>query len=340
MPKTPPFPPTPRRIEILAFTDAQLLDVAGPLQVFASANDAARAEGVEEPYQVVVIADDAPVVTSAGLPLGTQPLPAADEPVDTLMVAGGCGVDRVCALPAMVLWLRQRAKRVRRLASVCSGALLLAKAGLLDGRRATTHWSRCEQFTTLFPKVRLEPDRIFVQDGNVWTSAGVTAGIDLALALVEADLGHAPALAVARELVVYLKRPGGQAQFSAALALQTDSDRFAPLHAWISDHLRSDLSVAALAEIVGMSERSFMRRYGQATGTTPARAVERLRLEAARQMLEQGQPIKRVAARCGFGTEETLRRSFLRNVRVTPQAYRERFSARPKLLLGTPTRLI
>jgi transcriptional regulator GlxA family with amidase domain len=177
------------------------------------------------------------------------------------------------------------------------------------------------------PRCVSKPDPIFVRDGNIWTSAGITAGIDLALALVEEDLGPQVALAVARQLVVFLKRPGGQAQFSATLALQQGDARFERLHAWIADNLRRDLSVASLADAASMSERSFIRHYRRATGMTPARATERIRVEAARQVLEQGLPVKRVAARCGFGSEETMRRSFLRLLGATPQAYRERFSS-------------
>ncbi len=310
-------------MEILAFPRVQLLDVAGPLQVFASANDQA---GAEPPYDPVVVAAAPTVASSAGLRLVPQPLPGPEVAVDTLVVAGGAGIDAACEDARLVGWIAARAAAARRVCSVCSGAFLLAEAGLLDGRRAATHWGRSAQFARRYPRVRLEPDPIFVRDGDVWTSAGITAGIDLALALVEADLGHAVALAVARQLVVFLKRPGGQAQFSAALDLQAGSDRFAQLHAWIAGNLAGDLSAPALARAAGMSERSLARHYRDATGTTPARAVERLRVEAARRLLEDGQAVKRVAARCGFGSEETLRRAFLRRVGVTPQDYRERFA--------------
>lgn len=197
---------------------------------------------------------------------------------------------------------------------------------MLDGRRAATHWMYCAKLAQRFPAVRVEPDPIFVRDGPVWTSAGVTAGIDLALALVEEDLGHSVALAVARYLVLFLKRPGGQAQFSAALALQAGEDKFGALHEWINDHLADDLSLSILADQAGMSERSFSRHYAETTGQTPARAIERLRVEAARRLLlESRLPIKRIAQRCGFGSEETLRRSFLRLLEVSPQDYRSRF---------------
>ena len=328
MPKDPRFTPSrPLRIEILAFPDVQLLDVAGPLQVFASANDLVGVSGKPRPYEPVVVADRRLVTASAGLGLATQELPSRRVPVDTLIVAGGFGVYPACENEQVIGWIKARAKAARRTASVCSGAFLLATAGLLDGRRAVTHWRRCAEFARRFPAVRLEPDPIFIRDGDIWTSAGVTAGIDLALALVEDDLGRALALAVARHLVVFLKRPGGQAQFSATLALQHGDARFERLHAWIADNLCRDLSVASLADAAGMSERSFVRHYRQATGRTPARAVEQVRVEAARQMLERGRPVKRVAAHCGYGSEETMRRSFLRLLGATPQAYRERFSA-------------
>jgi transcriptional regulator GlxA family with amidase domain len=274
-----------------------------------------------------VVADGKLAMSSAGLGLATQPLPNPRSSLDTLIVAGGWGVHTACSDRALVGWVKARARSARRVASVCSGAFLLATAGLLDGKRAATHWSRCGEFAERFPKVRLEPDPIFIRDGNIWTSAGITAGIDLALALVEADLGREIALAVARQLVVFLKRPGGQAQFSATLALQHGNAGFETLHAWIADNLRGDLSVGALARSAGMSERSFVRHYRQATGVTPARAVERIRVEAARHTLELGLPVKRVAARCGFGSEETMRRSFLRLLGASPQAYRERFSS-------------
>ncbi len=331
MPEYPRFPPhRPLLIELLAFEQVQLLDIAGPLQVFASANQLAAADGQAPPYAPRVVAASGPTVTaSAGLGLLAAPLPEADTAVDTLLVAGGPGVHEAAADPALVGWVRQRAGRARRVASVCTGAFLLGAAGLLDGRRAATHWRWCAELARRFPAARVEADPIFVRDGPVWSSAGVTAGIDLALALVEQDLGRAVALDVARHLVVFLKRPGGQAQFSAALFLQRAEDRFGALHRWMGEHLHGDLSLTALAAQAGMSERSFSRRYAEATGLTPARAVERLRVEAARRLLADTRlPIKRVAARCGFGSEETLRRSFLRLLATTPQDYRSRFAAR------------
>lgn len=319
----------PRAIEVLAFPSVQLLDVAGPLQVFTCANEHVARSGGEPPYAPLVVAQDGGgIATSAGLGLATAPLPPAGAALDTLLVAGGAGVDAAVADPALVGWVTARAASARRVGSVCTGAFLLAAAGLLDGRRATTHWSFCAELAERFPAVRVEPDPIFLRDGPVWTSAGVTAGIDLALALVEEDLGRTVALAVARYLVVFLKRPGGQAQFSAALTLQTTDDRFGALHDWMLEHLAGDMSLPALASQAGMSERSFSRHYAEATGLTPGRAVEWLRVEAARGLLSDSRlPVKRIAMRCGFGSEETMRRSFLRLLAATPQDYRARFGS-------------
>lgn len=329
MPKHPRSPPPMRRvIEVLAFPAVQLLDVTGPVQVFASANDFAAEAGTMPPYEVHIVTQGGQSVTaSAGVALATRPLPAPGSALDTLVIAGGPGVAAAASDSALVDWVRQRTEDARRVASVCTGAFLLAASGALDGKRAATHWSVCAEFARRFPTVRVESDPIFVRDGTVWTSAGVTAGIDLALALVEEDLGRAAALAVARYLVVFLKRPGGQAQFSAVLSLQAGDDRFGALHEWINQHLAGDISLPVLARQAGMSERSFSRRYAEATGMTPGRAVEQLRLEAARRLLlETRLPVKRIAQRCGFGSEETMRRSFNRLLAVAPQDYRARFS--------------
>jgi transcriptional regulator GlxA family with amidase domain len=332
------MPNQSRRIEILGFADCQLLDVTGPLQVFASANDlVAGLSGPARPYDICVLSEATALVTSSGLVLQASPLPEADQPVDTLIVSGGWGVYEACEQRDLIDWIRRRAGIARRVASVCSGAFLLATAGLLDGRRAVTHWQRCAEFARRFPQVRLDPDPIYIRDGDVWTSAGVTAGIDLALALVEMDLGREIALAVARQLVVFLKRPGGQSQFSAALTLQGSDKRFDALHGWILDHLRAPLSLSALAEQANMSPRSFSRHYRQATGRTPARAIEDIRIEAARRMLEQGLSVGRVSQRCGFGSDETMRRSFLKRFGTSPQAYRERFAEMDGQSLSNPS---
>jgi transcriptional regulator GlxA family with amidase domain len=314
---------------VLAYPAVQLLDVTGPLQVFASANDHVAEAGGVPPYVLRVVAKGGQSVTaSAGLGITAGPLPRRGTALGTLLVAGGPGVDAAAADPVLVKWVSERADKARRVASVCTGAFLLAASGVLDGRRAATHWSCCAELARRYPDVRVESDPIFVRDGSVWTSAGVTAGIDLALAFVEEDLGRTIALAVARYLVVFLKRPGGQAQFSTALSLQAAEDKFGALHDWIGKHLADDISLPALARQAGMSERSFSRRYAEATGLTPVHAVERLRVEAARRLLSESRlPVKRISRRCGFGSEETMRRSFLRLLATTPQDYRARFSA-------------
>ena len=328
VPMSPRSSPNPIRvIDVLAYPAVQLLDVTGPVQVFASANVQVTDAGGTPPYLLKVVAPGGEgVISSAGVTLAADPLTQPGDALDTLLVAGGEGAEAAAENPVMVDWVRQRAIKARRVASVCTGAFVLAAAGVLDGRRAATHWMYCAKLAQRFPAIRVESDPIFVRDGQVWTSAGVTAGIDLALALVEEDLGRAVALAVARYLVLFLKRPGGQAQFSTALALQAADDRFGVLHGWINRHLASDLSLSVLAEHAGMSERSFSRHYAEATGQTPARAIERLRVEAARRLLlETRLPVKRISQRCGFGSEETMRRSFLRLLSVTLQDYRDRF---------------
>jgi transcriptional regulator GlxA family with amidase domain len=330
MPKSPrSLPSSVRTIDVLTYPAVQLLDVTGPLQVFASANDLVALNGGARPYLLKVVAQEGEGVTaSAGVALATAPLTRPAEALDTLLIAGGEGAEAAAQNTVLVEWVRSRAAQARRVASVCTGAFLLAAAGILDGRRAATHWMYCSRLAERFPAVQVETDPIFVRDGTIWTSAGVTAGIDLALALVEEDLGRSVALAVARYLVVFFKRPGGQAQFSAALALQTADDAFGALHEWINGHLADDLSLSVLAARAGMSERTFSRRYAEATGKTPARSIERLRVDAARRHLSESRsPVKRIAQRCGFGSEETMRRSFLRLLAVTPQDYRARFSS-------------
>ncbi len=316
-----------RKIEILSYPDVQLLDVAGPLQVFATANDQRRAIGVAPAYAPVVVGMGGEVLTSSGLGINVQPLDHAAPRPDTLIIPGGWGVYDACEDAHLLAWIKARSAIVRRTASVCSGAFLLATVGLLDDKRAVTHWQRCQEFKERFPLVRLDSDPIFIRDGDIWTSAGVTAGIDLALAFVEADLGHQAALAVARQLVVFLKRPGGQSQFSTALTLQDNAGRFEQLHAWMIENLHRPLTLTDLANQCAMSVRSFSRHYRQATGSTPAQAIENLRLETARRLLEQGTSITGTAKRCGFGAEETMRRAFQRRFAVSPRAYRERFLA-------------
>lgn len=312
---------------MVVFPGVQLLDATGPFQVLATANDLTRQAGQPLPYSVkLVAAQPGAIESSSGMVLFAESLPSPGEPVDTLIVAGGPGTRAACGDRGLLDWVVGRAAGARRVASVCTGAFVLAAAGLLDGRRATTHWSRCSELAARFPAVLVEQDPIFINDGKIWTSAGVTAGIDLTLALVEADLGRAAATSVARWLVVFAKRPGGQSQFSTEMALSGSDATFDRLHDWMKQNLRGDLAVPALAEQAGMSERSFLRHYRQVTGLTPARAVERVRVEAARHALgATSLPIKRIARDCGFGTEETMRRSFMRVLAVPPHEYRERF---------------
>jgi len=315
-------PNTTRRVEVVAFRGAQLLDVTGPLQIFASANEFAAESGRATPYAVSLVSRESTVVTSSGLKLFANPLPNTPEAPDTLVVAGGGGVDDAMANDRLVEWIRFRAGMARRTVSVCTGAFLLAEAGLLDGRSAVTHWARCVELAQRFPSIKVHSKPIFVRDGAVWTSAGVTAGMDLCLALVEEDLGREIALAIARDLVMFLKRPGDQAQYSLTLSLQK-VQRFEQLHSWIQENLSADLTTPALARQCGMSERTFIRRYGDETGYTPARMVERLRIECAQRMLaETDEPLKIVALRSGFRSEAILRRSFARVVSMSPNDYR------------------
>lgn len=275
--------------------------------------------------------------TFPGLPVLTERLDSLDgQPIDTLIVPG-VPIDEHCTLQQeLVAWIRRRAPQARRICSVCTGAFYLAAAGLLDGRRATTHWQDAPHLARRFPNVRVDADPIFIRDvghgdgaGVVWTSAGVTAGIDLALALIEEDVGHTVAMQAARRLVVFMKRPGGQSQFSTALAAQASAGGpFEALHSWMAVHLRDDLSVERLAERARMSPRTFARRYVDEVGRTPAKTVSALRLEAAAQGLaESRRPLKRIALDCGFGSEQNLRRAFVRRFGVLPLEYRERFES-------------
>lgn len=321
-----------RHVVVLIYPGFQALDAVGPLEVLSGANEACRRDGKPEAYRVELVAlKPGPQTCESGYDvLAPKAYAAVRGPIDTLIVAGGSGSRVVRHDTKLRAWLRRTAKRVRRLCSVCSGALVLAEAGLLDGKRATTHWSRLDQLQQRHPRVRVERDPIFVRDGSVYTSAGVTAGIDLTLALVAADLGAEVARSVARMLVVFLQRPGGQAQFSAHLSSAAPSEpTFQDLQAYIADHPDQDLSVPALAARMGMSERNFARKFREQLGASPAQYVLRARVESARIQLEKGrESIESVAARCGFGTEETMRRSFQKIVRVAPRGYRARF-ARP-----------
>jgi transcriptional regulator GlxA family with amidase domain len=298
-------------VHLVIFPGFQILDAAGPIAAFEIATRFVRGA-----YKLKVMARASGLVaSSSGVAMPAKRLSAAKA--DTLMVVGGNGTAEAMRDAKLLTFLKRA--QVRRMSSVCSGSFLLAQAGLLNGRRATTHWRRAPQLAKLFPKVRVEPDSIFVKDG-VWTSAGVTAGIDLALAMVAEDLGADVATEVAREMVVHAKRPGGQTQHSALL--EFGGARFAKLNAWISEHLADDLSVERLAAEAAMSPRNFARAYAAETGVTPAKAVERMRIEAARAALEAGDAIQEIARRTGFGDSERMRRAFVRLYGAPPAALR------------------
>lgn len=318
----------PRTVVFPLFADFQLLDVAGPLESFSLA---ARIAGVAAYDLRLLSVGGGMVRSSSGVALPSETLAAfARRRIDTLIVPGGYGVLDAADDQRLVDWVARHARRARRAGSVCSGAFVVAEAGLLKGRRAATHWSRCDQLAQRFPDLTVERDAIFVRDGAIFTSAGVTAGIDLALALIEEDLGRDIAMQVARHLVVFLRRPGGQSQFSAPFAAQlSDSDgAFDELHRWIADNLKRDLSVEALAARVNMSPRHFARVYRERTGQTPAKAVERFRLEAARRALEANDTRLDIVARdTGLGGADRLRTLFRRKLGVAPRAYRASFAA-------------
>jgi transcriptional regulator GlxA family with amidase domain len=263
-----------------------------------------------------------PVRSSSGVEMVARGLKPAGA-ISTLIVAGGAGVDAAATCATTLAFVRAAAKRGVRIASVCSGAYMLAQAGLLDGRRATTHWRRTRQFLSIFPVVKWEPDRIFVRDGNIWSSAGITAGIDLALALVAEDFGEEITQNTARELVLYHRRSGGQSQFSSLLELKAPEGRFGPLLTWAREHLDAPLTVEDLAEQAGMSSRHFARAFIAETGTTPSKAVERLRIEVARQRVQSSsEAIERVAQTTGFRDPERMRRAFIRAFGQPPQSLR------------------
>jgi transcriptional regulator GlxA family with amidase domain len=314
-----------RTVLIVLFEGVQSLDVTGPLEVFAGARDH---EG-KHAYRVRTASlGGTQVRTTSGLALtpdGDLRDRAQADPPDLLIVPGGQGARR--RDPDLVAWIRGRAPLAKRVASVCSGAFLLAEAGILDGRRATTHWAQCDALREEYPAVEVDPDPIFIKEGNVATSAGVTAGIDLALALVEDDLGRDMALAIARHLVVFLRRPGNQAQFSAQLSAQV-AER-APLRdvqQWIAEHPAGDLSVEVLAEKASLSPRHFARAFAAEVGLPPGRYVERTRLEAARRHLEDtAEGIEQTARACGYHTSEAMRRAFIEALGVSPAEYRRRF---------------
>ena len=317
----------PRDVILVVFPDLQGLDLMGPAEVFAAAN-----QEVGQPAYRIRLAAVAPgpLRTTSGVTvMADEAIAEVAGPVDTLMVVGGEGTYGAVADAQLVSHVGRLARDARRVTSVCSGAFVLAQAGLLDGRRATTHWRACDLLARAFPSVDVDPDPIYVRDGNVFTSAGVTAGMDLALALVEDDLGRDVALAIARRMVLFLRRPANQSQFSAPLQAQAaERDGIRVAQHLIAEHPEGDCSVAALARVALMSERNFARCFTAEIGVTPARYVERVRVETARRLLEDTDDgVEAIAAAAGFGTAETMRRTFLRLLRTNPTEYRRRFRA-------------
>jgi transcriptional regulator GlxA family with amidase domain len=326
------MPPTDLvRTAIVAYEGVSLLDLSGPLESFRIASTHPNHVGGSRTYDCTVVSvHGGPVVSADGVSIVTEPVRVLDgRTIDTLIVPGACSVDDVRRDRELTSWVRRRAPDCRRVCSVCVGAFLLAEAGLLNGRRVVTHWMHCGLLASSYPDLTVEPDAIYIRDGAIWSSAGVTTGIDLALALVEEDCGRIVAMHVARVLVVYLRRAGGQSQYSALLAAQVESasDEFAELERWIAGNLTADLRMERLAERVGMSPRNFARRYTETRKRTPARAVESIRVDAARRALEETDDrIDDIARRCGFSSEEQLRGVFARHVGISPRAYRDRFA--------------
>lgn len=319
-----------KRIIFVIYPGVTLLDVTGPVQAFSSANNTEFANG-HHLYEIVIASPEGgPILTDCMVELGSVTLDVAtSKPIDTLIIAGGDGVFDAMEQSQLVSWIKMQSSDTRRVASTCMGSFLTAAAGLLDGQSVTTHWRHVEKLQKCFPELDVKRDPLFVRNGNVWSSAGVTAGIDLALAMIEEDVGHEAAMQVAQSLVVFFKRPGGQSQFSDVLNIQaaeTDG-MFADLHAWIAGHLQSELSVPKLAERLAMSPRSFSRKYKERTGVTPAKTVELMRVDAAKRALVRSSlPLGKIAFNTGFLDEQRLRRAFQRHVGTSPSAYRDKFS--------------
>jgi transcriptional regulator GlxA family with amidase domain len=328
---------------MVAFPGCQILDVTGPLEVFSRTSRWLEERGQRkvDAYRVEIVGiERGPFRVSSGLTLhADRGFAEVRDGIDTLLVAGGMSAEEWSRHRPLLRWLKRQSTRVRRLASVCTGAFLLAEAGLLEGRRATTHWASCADLAKRYPHVKVEADTIYVQEGSISTSAGVTAGMDLALAMVEEDFGRDVALAVARLLVLFLRRPGGQAQFSAQLQAQlAQQPPLRALQAWIGEHPEADLGIETLARRVNMSPRHFARVFTREVGTPPARYAAMVRVETARRMLEETTLAQQaIATRCGFAGPEVLRRSFLRLVGVSPGQYRERFTrSRPAAAARLP----
>lgn len=325
--------PKAKTIAVVAYPGVEIIDVAGPLEVFSFANIKLQNEGItkEPAYTFKVLAEKpGPIITLSGVEIiANAAYRDYEDNIDTLVIPGGL-YDSAINNPSLLAWIQSMSLRVRRLASVCTGAFLLAESGLLDGRRATTHWNYCSQLARDYPSVTVEPDKIFIRDNFIFTSGGITSGIDLTLAMVEDDFGPELALYVARFLVVFLKRPGGQSQFSAYMTSEpANHPDLRNLQAWIMTHLMEDLQVEALAERVAMSPRNFARLFLTETGMTPAKFVEMARIDAARHYLGSTElSIESVADKAGFKDPERMRRAFIRQLGVNPQNYRDRFGHR------------
>ncbi|MCU1361940.1 MAG: transcriptional regulator [Ilumatobacteraceae bacterium] len=325
--------PVTRRIVIVAYPGVQALDVTGPHEVFVIASRLVTAEGTNgQPpaYSVEIVSPDGTLIeTESGLTIGTRPLPGDVADIDTLIVPGGTGSRHARHDQALIAWITATAAQSRRVVSVCSGTFLIAEAGLADGRTVTTHWARAQRLADDYPNVTVDPDPIYVHDGRLWSSAGVTAGIDLSLALVEEDLGTEVAQMAARWLVMFLRRPGGQTQFAAPVWMpRAERSAIRVVQAHIDDHPGLDHAVHALATRAAMSPRHFTRVFSAQVGEAPGQYVERVRTEAARRALEDTtDTVAVVARRCGFGSAETLRRTFVKRLGIPPDQYRRRFGA-------------
>ena len=318
------------RVVMLAYDDAQILDITGPLEVFSRASRWLVDQGHRKrpAYTVEVVASvSGPLRTSSGIDLVARRAYREVRSADTLLVTGGIGFAEAARDSELLSWIQRMGRRVRRIGSICTGALVLAAAGVLKGRPATTHWAYCDLLSRAEPTADVHPDAIYVRSDNVYTSAGVTTGMDMALAMVEEDFGRQAAIGVAQQLVMFLMRPGGQSQFSRLLKAQARAGgRLEALALWIEEHLDADLTVPVLARRASMSPRNFARRFVEECGATPAVFVEQMRVEAARcQLQDTHKSIEEIARRCGFRNNQHLRRAFLRSLGVTPTDYRERF---------------
>lgn len=315
-----------KSVQFITYSEVSLLDLAGPLDVFIAANHFAHPD--HPPYSLSILSLNPTTEIFSDFSLNAAILGPETPAPHTLIVPGGPGIHKFCEDQKFFTHFVKHIEKAKRLVSVCTGIFALATADKLNGRNVTTHWSAYDKLELDFPSANVRRGPIFIDDGDLWTSAGVTSGIDLALAMVESDLGHTAALEVARHLVVFLKRPGDQNQFSSSLTLQAKSIQFSDLHVWLNNNLTSDLSVSSLANFMNMSDRTFARKYREVTGYTPSKMVDQIRLEAARHMLvTSNAPLKTVATKCGLGNEATLIRSFIKSFSVTPGEYRARFKS-------------